>query len=227
MDRFIQLINRSNEINNQEFNLNIFETLLETVNINIDQNINDNDITCPAKKEFVDGLEKINNVNTDLICSICLDKININEECIKLPCKDHPHFFHEGNENCPGIMKWLKKSNTCPVCRTGFPKEETQINVDQSMGGIIIQRYPLVEGGQEQGGNQGQGQGVDQEGGQGQDGNQGQGQGVDQGGADPEILINNTDNMLNQFIDIILIREEEMQIEYAIQTSILEQENIE
>lgn len=196
MERFIQLINRSNEINNQEFNLNIFENLLENVIVNSEQEINDTESTSPAKKDFIDTLEKINNKDSDLTCHICLDKININEECIKLPCKDHPHFFHEGNENCPGIIEWLNKSNTCPVCRTEFPKEESQNNIDQSVGRIIIQRVNLQEQEQEE----------EQE---------------------EEVIIDNPEGRLNQFIDIILRREEERQIEFAIQQSLLESENSE
>ena len=34
------------------------------------------------------------------------------------------HYFHIQNENCEGIIPWLKTNNTCPICRTEFPKEE-------------------------------------------------------------------------------------------------------
>ena len=198
MDRFIQLINRSNEINNQEFSINIFENLLDIVN-NTNQDTENTENNSATKKNFIDTLEKINNQNPDLTCHICLDKININEECIKLPCKDHPHFFHEGNENCPGILEWLNKSNTCPVCRTEFPKEEPQNNIDQSVGRIIIQRVNIQEQDQEQ----------EQE----------------QEQEEEEVIIDNPEGRLNQFIDIILRREEERQIEYAIQQSLIESDN--
>ena len=193
MDRFIHLINRSNEINNQEFSINIFENLLEIVN-NTNQDNENTETNLATKKDFMDNLEKVKNENPETMCHICLEKININEECIKLPCKDHPHFFHEGNENCPGIIEWLNKSNTCPVCRTEFPKEEHQENIDQSFGRIIIQRLP-----------------IEQE------------QNIEQ---DEVVVIDNPESRINQFVDIILRREEERQIEYAIQMSIQEQ-NIE
>ena len=78
-------------------------------------------------KEFIESLVEIENDKENLSCSICLEEFKIGEKCIKLPCKDHPHYFHKGNEKCPGIMKWFEKSNTCPVCRTEFPCENNPI----------------------------------------------------------------------------------------------------
>ena len=42
-------------------------------------------------------------------CCICLDEIAMGEQTILLPCG---HMFHN---NC--ILTWLKKNNTCPMCR--------------------------------------------------------------------------------------------------------------
>ena len=42
-------------------------------------------------------------------CCICLDEINIGAKTILLPCG---HMFHS---DC--IITWLKKNNTCPMCR--------------------------------------------------------------------------------------------------------------
>ena len=42
-------------------------------------------------------------------CCICLDSIEIGKEAIMLPCG---HMFHS---DC--CITWLKKSNTCPICR--------------------------------------------------------------------------------------------------------------
>ena len=33
------------------------------------------------------------------------------------------NYFHVNNDNCPGIKNWLETNNTCPLCRTEFPKE--------------------------------------------------------------------------------------------------------
>ena len=58
-------------------------------------------------------------------CSICLETFKEGDTYIMLPCKDHPHYFHNSdNEHCPGIIPWLKKNNTCPVCRFEFPKKK-------------------------------------------------------------------------------------------------------
>ena len=54
-----------------------------------------------CKKEG-DNIEKPN-------CSICLEGIEIGKETVLLPCG---HMFHS---NC--CITWLKKCNTCPICR--------------------------------------------------------------------------------------------------------------
>jgi hypothetical protein len=56
-------------------------------------------------------------------CTICLEKIKNGEDMIKLPCS---HIFHLGknkddeNDFCEGIIAWLSKNNTCPVCKTQY-----------------------------------------------------------------------------------------------------------
>ena len=57
MDRFIQLINASNEINNQQFNLQIFENLVE--NIVSDIRIESPQNICKTSNEFIDSLVNI------------------------------------------------------------------------------------------------------------------------------------------------------------------------
>ena len=120
MDRFIQLINHTNEMN-ERFNRNILEILLQELN---EQNNNTETNTDSVKKEFLDSLKEIEMKEENITCSLCLEDFQLNEKCICLPCKDNPHYFHAGNDDCPGIFEWLKKSNTCPVCRHEFPKEE-------------------------------------------------------------------------------------------------------
>ena len=93
--------------------------------MNEDQEESDNAVF-PASKEFIDSLEEIDIEEEDKTCSICLEEFKIGDKCFKLPCKDHSHYFHGEKENCMGIKKWLHKSNTCPVCRTEFPKETNQ-----------------------------------------------------------------------------------------------------
>lgn len=48
-------------------------------------------------------------------CIVCISDIEIGSETMLLPCG---HMFHE---KC--IILWLKKHNTCPVCRFEMPKK--------------------------------------------------------------------------------------------------------
>jgi hypothetical protein len=48
-------------------------------------------------------------------CCICLCNISKGEETILLPCG---HMFHS-----PCAFEWLKKNNTCPICRFELPPE--------------------------------------------------------------------------------------------------------
>ena len=89
----------------------------------------------PACEQFVNTLEEVSvteeMVSKGLECAICMETFKENEKCVKLPCTDHPHYFHRGQEGseCSGIKPWLQRNNTCPVCRTEFPMEQ------QSAGG--------------------------------------------------------------------------------------------
>tara|TARA_B110000902_G_C14146474_1_gene527815 strand:+ start:35 stop:583 length:549 start_codon:yes stop_codon:yes gene_type:complete len=104
------------------FILSELNSQIELGRENIQENIQENK-TEKTSKEFIEALEEIEMDKPDISCSICLEDFNLGDKCIKLPCKDHPHYFHNEKENCMGIKKWLEKSNTCPVCRTEFPKE--------------------------------------------------------------------------------------------------------
>ena len=95
-----------------------------------------------TSQEFVNTLEEVNvtseMVSEGLECAICMEAFKENEKCVKLPCTDHPHYFHYGHEGseCSGIKPWLQRNNTCPVCRTEFPTE----NVIGNEGDILEER---------------------------------------------------------------------------------------
>ena len=90
-----------------------------------------------ASGEFIESLKEVSIDKENITCSICLEEFKKGEKCIELPCKDNCHYFHKGNDNCPGIIEWLQKSNTCPLCRTEFPKERmAQINLPQLLNFI-------------------------------------------------------------------------------------------
>lgn len=89
-----------------------------------------------VSEEFKNNLEEIvadeEFISKEKQCSICLDEFKLGDKYIKLPCQteneDEKHIFHSGNDTCSGIKPWLERNNTCPMCRTEFPKDENHIN---------------------------------------------------------------------------------------------------
>lgn len=132
MDQFVNLIQTNNQ---DRENIILLNRIIQELNHNLEdmeQTEQQNNDYKPATQEFINSLEEIKIEKDNLSCSICLEEFQKGETCIKLPCPD-PHYFHKNNENCSGIQTWLKKSNTCPICRTEFPCNETprrQINID-------------------------------------------------------------------------------------------------
>lgn len=68
---------------------------------------------------------KVSNVNIDELvktiaetdldsCTICQDPIQTGQAIIRLPCD---HVFHATSDVCDGIEEWLKRMNTCPLCK--------------------------------------------------------------------------------------------------------------
>jgi hypothetical protein len=53
--------------------------------------------------------EKIINIESDIICSICLEVFEKNDKYIEFECK---HIYHKF---C--IKEWLQNNNNCPNCR--------------------------------------------------------------------------------------------------------------
>ena len=111
--------------------MNFIELLNRINNTNIlDLSFHDQGNTNkPCSASFVDKLEKViitnEDVDNNLSCAICQDCFKLGEKVIKLPCKD-PHFFHykANEEDCGGILPWLKNHNSCPICREEFPEQE-------------------------------------------------------------------------------------------------------
>ncbi len=89
-----------------------------------------------VSEEFKNNLEEIladeEFILKEKQCSICLEEFKLGDKYIRLPCQtekeDEKHIFHSGNDTCSGIKPWLERNNTCPMCRTEFPKDENNIN---------------------------------------------------------------------------------------------------
>ncbi|WCJ33129.1 RING/U-box superfamily protein [Euphorbia peplus] len=63
----------------------------------------------PTKPEFIEKLEDVRVEESGSVCSICLEDITIGSHVKRLECT---HMYHG---SCIG--EWLKKTNTCPICR--------------------------------------------------------------------------------------------------------------
>ncbi|XP_042391609.1 E3 ubiquitin-protein ligase Iruka-like isoform X1 [Zingiber officinale] len=66
----------------------------------------------PASAAAVEGLQMVT-AGEGISCPICLDDLEVMSQVLAMPCS-HP--FHEG---C--LREWLKRSNSCPVCRFSLP----------------------------------------------------------------------------------------------------------
>ena len=84
----------------------------------------------PTDKDFIKTLEKttFTEDQEDVSCGICLDTFKEGDSAYILPCSGTKHYFHigEDEEECGGILPWLKENNTCPICREIFPEEEVE-----------------------------------------------------------------------------------------------------
>lgn len=115
------------------FNSNIGNNFTNA-NMNGENNIGE--INNGVSEEFKNNLEEIiadeEFISKEKQCSICLEEFKIGDKYIKLPCQTEnegeKHIFHSGNDTCSGIKPWLERNNTCPMCRTEFPKDENPIN---------------------------------------------------------------------------------------------------
>ena len=123
-NRNINRNNRSYENrNNQNFNFN----RRYNPNFNRRLNFNDNIFSFNIDRNRNDGKHALNNFNEIVIedinkleegnkrCSICLEEFSNNEKVTSLPCI---HFFHT-----PCIKNWIKRQNTCPVCKFELTQE--------------------------------------------------------------------------------------------------------
>lgn len=103
---------------------------------------NNNGVSEEFKNNLAENIVDEEFIKNDKQCSICLDDFKLNDKYIKLPCSEGPHFFHSGDENCSGIKPWLERNNTCPMCRTEFPKDEQNIS---ALGNILNNHNIIFE----------------------------------------------------------------------------------
>ena len=117
---FIQMLNSIVQNNN---------IILRTEIININNITEESNRGC--SEEYINNLEE-KTINEEILkkklqCSICLEDFKLNDKYIALECVE-PHIFHSGCETCSGIKEWLKRNNSCPLCRKEFPTNSENNN---------------------------------------------------------------------------------------------------
>ena len=105
--------------------------ILRTEIININPGTEENNNNDGCSEEFINNIEE-RVVSDEFLkrgkqCSICLEDFKLNDKYMVLPCstgeENEKHVFHSGNYDCSGVKEWLKRNNSCPLCRQEFPKE--------------------------------------------------------------------------------------------------------
>ena len=118
--------------------LSMLNSLLRNDNILVRADLINTEVNNSCSEEFLNNLDEFTVdeefIKKNLQCSICLEDFKIGDKCISLPCKteeddsNENHIFHSGCETCSGIKEWLKRNNSCPLCRKEFPIENTPIS---------------------------------------------------------------------------------------------------
>ena len=89
---------------------------METMNINIKEKVEDTKVKDTKVKD-----------ETENQCAVCYDELTI-ENAVVTPCK------HKFCSDC--FFKWLKESNTCPLCRKNYTRytawEYTNIDIEKT-----------------------------------------------------------------------------------------------
>jgi len=117
--------------------LEMLNTIINNENIIIrteiinNQGTENNNNNNGCSEEFINNIEE-RVVSDEFLkrgkqCSICLEDFKLNDKYMVLPCstgeENEKHVFHSGNDDCSGVKEWLKRNNSCPLCRQEFPKE--------------------------------------------------------------------------------------------------------
>lgn len=70
----------------------------------------------PAIESSIEGLDKVilDDLGSNTPCMVCLEELSVGSEVARMPCS---HVYHDG---C--IVKWLRESHMCPLCRFEMPK---------------------------------------------------------------------------------------------------------
>lgn len=98
----------------------------------------------PTKREVIRQMTVLNysknreeyfkSQGIDTTCSICQSKYECKEKLIQIICQ---HFYHK---DC--ILKWLERSNTCPICRC-IIDDDSKVEKMLTRNGVKLYRIGL------------------------------------------------------------------------------------
>ena len=72
----------------------------------------------------MDTLKKIVlEIDRDM-CAICQEPMVTGQSVIELPCA---HSFHSAFSECDGLEEWIKKMDSCPLCKKSISKSSSRV----------------------------------------------------------------------------------------------------
>ena len=185
------------------------------------ENINE-DSNRGCSEEFINSLEE-KTIDDEILkkglqCSICLDEFKQGDKYTVLPCNEDSHYFHSGCETCSGIKEWLKRKNTCPMCRTEFPKDEQNNNLENILNdhNIIFEtltfhiQSPIINNREEEN--------REEENREEEEENREEHQNIVN--INPNNLINRMDNIIRDYVNEIQETNEQRELQMAIEASL-------
>lgn len=85
------------------------DAFIRNMLLNVLQN-DDSGVGTGASEEEIQNLPRSENEDPEMECAVCMSSVDVGVETVNLRCG---HSFHQ---NC--IARWLRRSSTCPNCRT-------------------------------------------------------------------------------------------------------------
>lgn len=92
----------------------------------------------PASKAAIENLPEVKIESADAKqCPVCLKQFETGDKASLMPCR---HMFHQ---EC--ILPWLKKTNSCPLCRYELPTDDEEYEMYRKEKKRAVEREKDLE----------------------------------------------------------------------------------